>query len=723
MSRLFSKTRLLGRCVSLIVAMVMLFGSTGAVAAELTSGYEDILNLGVVNFQSEWGDREANIAEMERIIGEAAAAGVQMLLFPETSVTGYRDSKLNAEDVSMLVQQSDTIPGATSERFAELAKANNMYIIYGDTETISGDDQHAYNTAVIVGPNGYIGKYRKIHPVEGEWCLPGNEPAMFETPWGPVGVSICYDSFATPELARIYAASGCRLILNPTASSRGYSPDAPDDSDSWEWYYRARLEAMVDREGVFVASANLVGVDGMKDYDGNSPGLFPGGSVIMGPETVSDTSGVDYYAGSTDDKTAGFSFAQIDLSSATRDYFYTLNWRPDLYSAWYDELTQVYNPDVAQRPLPMDNEVTIGVVNFEPVWGDKAANIESMKEYIDEAAEEGVELLVFPETALTGHTYTGSGKDSMQALNAETIPGSATDELISYAIDNEMYIVFGMPELRDGQVYNSAAVLMPDGTVGSYGKINLDGDESQWSARGSKPYMFDTPWGPIGISMSDDTYSVPELARYYAAKGARIIINPQANHPDGTDEKWEWFYKNRIESTADREQIILVNSNLTGMDGNDIKSVMFPGGSSVVGTNITSPNYFGTEISSEPGLTVAENVSVGEPAPGARRLVGFTITGFNPKVFADNYAILANGNIPVIMSSSENNSGLLQNGDTTEPVKNNNIVYILLCIAAIVVIVMATKRKAPVAVPAGAGDNESGGLKEVEQASGESNNT
>ena len=89
----------------------------------------------------------------------------------------------------------------------------DVYIVYGCGE-LDGTDR--YNAAAIIGPNGVIGSYRKISPGPISTELRGRKPVAFKTPWGPVGVSICYDTYAWPEIARTYSMMGSRLILNPT---------------------------------------------------------------------------------------------------------------------------------------------------------------------------------------------------------------------------------------------------------------------------------------------------------------------------------------------------------------------------------------------------------------------------------------------------------------------------------------------------------------------------
>ena len=116
----------------------------------------------------------------------------------------------------------------------------------------------------------------------------------------------------------------------------------------------------------------------------------------------------------------------------------------------------------------MKNIMNIGLVNFSAVWGDKETNLTNILSYCDEAGKKGVDLLVFPETALTGYC-DDAGKprnENMHVKLAETIPGPATGKVAEYAQKYNMYVVFGMPErenVNSNVIYNAAAVVYPDG--------------------------------------------------------------------------------------------------------------------------------------------------------------------------------------------------------------------------------------------------------------------
>ena len=198
--------------------------------------------LGVVNFAPEWGNKEANIESMISYVEEAHEKGVKILLFPEMCVTGYAYSDdPDSEIYQMAVQNAEPLDGPTAQEFAELSDEYDMWIIYGATQTVEGDTEHAYNSAFACSPDGEVTAYQKITPVEGNWCTPGETPVLLDTEYGLIGLSICYDTYATPELERYYAALGCNILLNPTATSRSYGDidgDGEVEDEGWEWYYK-----------------------------------------------------------------------------------------------------------------------------------------------------------------------------------------------------------------------------------------------------------------------------------------------------------------------------------------------------------------------------------------------------------------------------------------------------------------------------------------------------
>lgn len=232
--------------------------------------------LGVVNFQTIWGDKEANINSMDEYIEEASKKNVKILVFPEMCVTGYvSSSDKTSSSYKWAVESAETKDGKTAKHFAKIADEEDMYIIYGATETVvengKVDTEHAYNSAFVCSPDGEVTTYQKITPVEGSWCTSGSTPVIIDAgEYGKLGISICYDTYSTPELERYYSAMGCNILINPTATGGGWSQN---NMSAWEEYYKLRLESIASRDGYLILSADLAGLN----EDPNSTVKFPGG--------------------------------------------------------------------------------------------------------------------------------------------------------------------------------------------------------------------------------------------------------------------------------------------------------------------------------------------------------------------------------------------------------------------------------------------------------------
>ena len=226
---------------------------------------EDIVTVACGQLLPVYGNNEATIGKMEMMIEEAAGLGVKIMVFPEMTlgVCKFRDETCSREGIA------ETLPGPISSEIEKLTKKYSMWVVYGFIEKDASDATKLYNSAAIIGPDGVIGSYKKMFPTRVEEVIRGRQPVAFDTPWGPVGIGICFDNYQFPELARTYALMGCRLLLNPTAITVGAgSPPTMVNG----LYCRAAENFM------FVASANRVGSRGYIDDAGQS--------LIVGPKKM-----------------------------------------------------------------------------------------------------------------------------------------------------------------------------------------------------------------------------------------------------------------------------------------------------------------------------------------------------------------------------------------------------------------------------------------------------
>jgi predicted amidohydrolase len=261
----------------------------GAGMDQDAAAYDDLVTVGCANFAPVWGDKEATLAKIEATIREAAEQGIDILVFPEKAL----DLGRNCEECMRLGRAcpphdalAETIPGPSTERVLKLAQEHDMYVVFGLGERDADDPTKLYNAAAFVSPEGILGSYRKLFLGSPPWTpegvafTPGDALPVWPTRWGPVGVLICYDFWLHPELARILALKGARLILNCTASFAG-----PGKAQ----YAREITEVRAAENVVYTASANIVGGPGRADsfgatdLDGPRELVFSGHSTIAGP--------------------------------------------------------------------------------------------------------------------------------------------------------------------------------------------------------------------------------------------------------------------------------------------------------------------------------------------------------------------------------------------------------------------------------------------------------
>jgi predicted amidohydrolase len=161
----------------------------------------------------------------ERLIRQAAADGAQIVATPESFLDGYavRNAELGEERLRAL---AEPIPkGRYFKRLQRLADELDIHLVAAITEL---DGEKVFNSAVLLAPDGaLLGTYRKkyIWPGEAHLYSPGEEMRVFETPYGHVGIMICFDRMR-PAAIRELADHGADLVFNPSGGSWGPESDA-----------------------------------------------------------------------------------------------------------------------------------------------------------------------------------------------------------------------------------------------------------------------------------------------------------------------------------------------------------------------------------------------------------------------------------------------------------------------------------------------------------------
>ena len=171
----------------------------------------DTIRVAGVQMDPVLGDLSGNLARCLESLDTVADAGAQLVVFPEAALTGYVFGSLDeARPVA------ETVPGPSTQVIAAACGRRGVHAVFGLLER-DGDDY--YNASALVGPEGFIGKYRKLHlPGIGvdRFVRPGNlAPQVHQTPLGRIGLSICYD-LDFPEYVRVLALKGAQLIVTIT---------------------------------------------------------------------------------------------------------------------------------------------------------------------------------------------------------------------------------------------------------------------------------------------------------------------------------------------------------------------------------------------------------------------------------------------------------------------------------------------------------------------------
>jgi predicted amidohydrolase len=151
---------------------------------------------------------ETNLDKIVAQTRAAAARDAKLVIFPECALTGYAFDSLEEA-----VPVAERLDGPSAQAIANVCRETGVYCATGFIESDGGK---FYNSVMLVGPEGVIGNYRKVHlPYIGidRFLSPGDRPfKVFELPFGKVGLNICYD-ISFPESARVLKLSGAELIV------------------------------------------------------------------------------------------------------------------------------------------------------------------------------------------------------------------------------------------------------------------------------------------------------------------------------------------------------------------------------------------------------------------------------------------------------------------------------------------------------------------------------
>lgn len=176
------------------------------------------MKVGFLQTSPVFGKKEENI---DTALAKINPLDADLVVLPELFSTGYQFT--SKEETLAL---AEIVPdGQTTRVLINLSKEKDLYIVAGLSERENG---RCYNSAVLVGPHGFIGCYRKLHLFynEKKWFEPGNvELNVYDIGLAKIGIMICFDWFF-PEVARYLAMKGADIICHPANLVLPYCPQA-----------------------------------------------------------------------------------------------------------------------------------------------------------------------------------------------------------------------------------------------------------------------------------------------------------------------------------------------------------------------------------------------------------------------------------------------------------------------------------------------------------------
>ncbi len=221
------------------------------------------MKLALLQYNPKFGEKEANLAKAEGLLNKTK---FDLVVLPELFAAGYLfTSQKEVENLSEKIPE-----GLTSQFFLDFCRKKKVYAAFGILEKAG---KNFYNSALLIGPQGILSHYRKLHLFyeEKKWFSPGNFPlSVTKVKDARVGMMICFD-WRFPEAARTLALKGADIILHPSNLVMPHCPDA------------MITRALENR--VFCATSDRIGTEkrGGKSftYIGQSQIVDPEGKILF----------------------------------------------------------------------------------------------------------------------------------------------------------------------------------------------------------------------------------------------------------------------------------------------------------------------------------------------------------------------------------------------------------------------------------------------------------
>jgi N-carbamoylputrescine amidase len=239
---------------------------------------ESPIKVACIQMEPKIGEKKANLARSLEKIAHAADKGARLIVLPELCNSGY----VFASRQEAFALAEPVPDGPTTEAWQEAAREHNAVIVAGICERAGSV---LYNSAAIVGPNGFIGTYRKVHlwNAENLFFEPGDLGVpVWKTEFGRMAVAICYDGWF-PETYRLAALQGADILCVPT--NWVPMPEQPTNM-----FVMANILAMggAHSNSMYVAAADRIGIERDQPFLGSSLIVSHTGFPLAGPASKTE---------------------------------------------------------------------------------------------------------------------------------------------------------------------------------------------------------------------------------------------------------------------------------------------------------------------------------------------------------------------------------------------------------------------------------------------------
>lgn len=421
---------------------------------------------------------EANLTKTLRFIGQASESRCDLVVFPEHTLYWPH----HPPEVSHEVPTKADLDAAI-EQIRRAAKKGRVAVAFGEAYPNTNGERFAHHSFVF-GPDGeLLQKYWKSREV----------PRPFDLGNVRCNLLICSDRWYLEQSDLPSLVGGAQLIID-TSGGHGGDDGAPD----LRW---VRYRPWAARNGAWVVVANPVHDD--TDFMGRSP--WGGGSAVIRPDGTVQTARVHQ----KDELTV----TEIDVEAATREGAERRRRHPLLREFWDlgEKLLAGESIEATPELAPYESavrDIKIAAAQIESA-GDLAANTRKIATFIERAARDKADIVVFPELALTGRDAADVRSAAPEAID------QALRSIQDTARAHGIYVIVGAPLMADGVRRNAAIVIDDHGTVLTrYAQIAADRSDLFGAAQSAHAMWFSLKGVPsiVTIGADADWVEIGDLA-------------------------------------------------------------------------------------------------------------------------------------------------------------------------------------------------------------------